>query len=503
MNKNLLKIFNKLYNKPIVKVGIYVLGIFAIFYISSIFNNENVSFINSMISILTSQETMSVFLAGILSIGIAKMAKRCDYYLEESLKIDDNHHKIINMYSGHKKHNIDKNTNFADKNGVFMSLKHIGVFKKRELKNLEKDVYSKNYKNVQNSIDDFKDGKLFLPSLNVFTNITGDTKIKFNDKNVLYKLSDYVIANADSLFAAHQNSKKSNNTTIRLNDFYYEDNTLTFDTQRSTYYHMLITNRCMDFNFHEGITIRNLYEYKKTISLLNESKLGNQIGINGLILSNDGYVLIEKRDHNKTTWKNKFAQSISLALKEGDLTLNQNHIIGDTYEDANENLKHIISKTIKDNFGLTADDYDKFNLQDNFLGLARDLLEGGKPNLYFYVTTKYNADELAEKLIENASKIDKNALQTGKLASDYYLVPFEDICINYNYMLKLNRRKCYKVYRQVYPRSSMWSYILDKAKYSILSIIKPNFVRECGEALLVTISYLELCQSRIDAIKNK
>ena len=60
-----------------------------------------------MISILTSQETMSVFLAGILSIGIAKMAKRCDYYLEESLKIDDNHHKIINMYSGHKKHNID------------------------------------------------------------------------------------------------------------------------------------------------------------------------------------------------------------------------------------------------------------------------------------------------------------------------------------------------------------------------------------------------------------
>lgn len=503
MKKRVLKFLSKFFSKPLVKVGFYIFGILVILFISGVFEDFQTS-LDKIISILSAQETISVFLAGILSLGMAKLLKKCDYYLEESLKIDDDHHKIITKYSGHEKKEIEKDENYSNKTGVFMSISHIKTLSKKELKNKEKDIYSKAYKNNEQDIKNFKTGKLYLPSVNVFTNVKGDTRIVFKDSPDFHSLPSFVIEHADELLSAHKNSQKRNNNTIRLNDFYYDGKTLTLDTMRSTYYHMLITNRCMDYDFSNGLSIRDLYEYDKYISPLYKSKLGNQIGINGLIISKDGYILVEKRDHNKTTWKNKFAQSISLALKEDEVKLNKNKILGDTYKDANNNLKGIIEKTIKTNFALTPDEYEEFSLEKNFLGLARDVLEGGKPNLYFYVVTKYDAKELAKKLKENAGNADVNsALSTGKLASDFYLIPYSEIEINYNYVMNLDRKKAYKVYRKVYPRSKMRSYIWDRTKHTIALLFRPHLKRECGEALLATISYLEICEDRILPIKKE
>lgn len=501
MKKILSKLFRQCMDNPYIKFSAYFVGIIAVFAISGFLTRAETVW-ELIVSFISAQETLSIFLAGLLTLAVAQLFKLCEYLLEESDKITDNHHKIIHRYSGHAKQELPADENFLDKSGVFMCLHHVDKLSKKDMEIKEKDQYSKAYKNEQKDIEIFQNGTLYLPSLNVYANIQGNTKLVFDDKNELYQLPDFVIDNAANLLSAHKNSQTRNNDTIRLTDFSYQDGTLTLATQRSMYYHMLITNRCMDYAFYEGLSIRDLYEYDKRISLLSESKFGNQIGINGLILSRDGYVLIEKRDHKKTTWKNKFAQSISLALKAGDLSLTEDRTLKNTYQDANENLRHIITKTIQDNFGLTAAECDEFELQDNFLGLARDLLEGGKPNLYFYVTTKYTGEELAKKLIENAKKTDDDALQSGKLSSDYYLVPFDEIRINYQYGLKLDRKKCHKVYRRVWPRSSRIAYCWDKAKHKVGKKLKLPIKRECGEALLVTLSYLELCRSRIGAIKK-
>ena len=265
---------------------------------------------------------------------------------------------------------------------------------------------------------------------------------------------------------------------------------------------MLVTNRCMDYKFCGDLTIRGLYEYKKKISDLKDSVLGNQIGINGVVLSRDGYVLIEKRDRNKTIWKNKFAQSISLALKESAVKLGENRAIGSTYEDANTNFRNIIYKTIEDNFGITDDMIKDFELKDNFLGIARDLLEGGKPNMYFYVTVDKDAHDLAKHIRKRCEKIDGDAFATGKLTSDYYFVPFDELKVNFDYVMQFNRRRACKVYRRVYPRCRRIDQFADWIKHKITCRFKPSFKRECGEALLVTMSYLELCRDRIDAIKK-
>lgn len=508
MRKEALKFVSKFLERPIVKIIVYILGIVFIFFIYGVFDDSSQMF-GKILEMLRSEVTLSVFFAGLLSVIMAKIIKQCDCYLEESLKLEDNHHKIIIKYNGHDQAEIPGEGNYADKVGTYMKLRenHITTLHESDLKNTENDIYSNEYKEMAGAIEGFQAGTLYMPTVSVFANINGKTKLKFEDSSQIHELPEFIVENAMRLMEAHKNSTKNNNDTVRLNDFSYDDatNELTFYTERSRYFHMLMTNRCMDYQFYDDMTLRKIYEYGKQITPLKESVFGNQIGINGLVISKDGYVLIEKRDHHKTTWKNKFAQSISLALKESDLKLKKGAILKNTPEEATEKLRNIIYKTLKDNFGLTADDLEEFSIETNFLGLARDILEGGKPNIYFYVVTKANAKELADLLAKNAGKDNKsgNALKTEKLSSDYYLVPYKDIKITFKYVLQIDRRQCYRIRRKVSPRVSKRIATQEKVRHYLGIKFAPIYARECGEALLATLSYLELCEKRIDAINEK
>ena len=507
MKKSILKFFNKLFNKPIVKFFAYaaiIIGIFAVYGVFDGEENALSEIVGRILAILTSEETLSVFLAGFLSICLSKIIRVCDTYLEESYKVEDDHHSIIRKYKGHDKTPVSQSSNFESKSGVFMSLSHLSPFKKGDVKNKVKDKLSNTYFVQQKEIELYKNGTLYLPTLNVFANIEGNTDMVFNDKDQLFPMMDYVVENAQKLLSAHKHSRKNNSSTIRLNDFSFENNTLTLDTQRSMYYHMLITNRCMDYEISDGLTIRNIYEYKRYISLLRDSTLSNQIGINGLIITSDGYVLVEKRDHRKITWKNKFAQSISLALKEEDLGLKNGTVIGNTPNDAEAIIKNVIEKTVRSNFGLLPDEYETFTVNNNFLGLARDLLEGGKPNLYFYLTTVYTARQLKSRLEKNARATDPDMLiSRSKLASDYYLIAFDELAFTYDYFMTVNRRRSLWIYRRIFPRSTLFAHIGERIKHGFKSLVHPKFSRECGEALLVTVSYLELCRHRIPALNKE
>lgn len=507
MKKRILKFIKELFDKSYVKFISYILIAVIIFSFYGIFDGDNINLLlilKKIFSIVTSEDTLSVILAAMVSICFAKFLKNCDKYLEESYKLSDDHHSIIDKYNGHPKERLSSKVNIVDKVGSYMSLNHINSSANKKLKPHVKDTYSNEYKNLSKTIERFKNGILFLPTINVFANVEGNTNLIFNDSREVFPMTDFIIDNASILLSAHKNSAKTNTGTVRLTDFDYEasSNTLTLDTQRSTYFHMLMTNRCMDFEVYDGVSVRSAYEYNNFISTLSESKLSNQIGINGLVLSNDGYVLIEKRDHRKTTWKNKFAQSISLALKTRDLKIG-NNILAPTYDEANKKLSGVIYKSLKSNFGLKESDFEGFELKENFLGIARDLLEGGKPNLYFYIVTNFSAKELCARLKKSASDTGEGALNTTKLTSDYYIVPFDDLKFDFNYALKLNRRKCYWPRRHVYPRCNMFRSAVSAVRHALLRCLKPTFVRECGEALLVTVSYLELCRDRISSLSKK
>ena len=148
--------------------------------------------------------------------------------------------------------------------------------------------------------------------------MNGDTSVVFRDTDVMRELPGFVRENAAALLAAHGGSSISNNVTIRLKKAGYDEQKreLVLDTERSLYFYMLVTNRCMDYSISDTMTLREVYEFNDKVSPLEESKLGNQIGINGLVFTSDGYLLIEKRGKKKTTWKGKLAQPISLPRRQ-------------------------------------------------------------------------------------------------------------------------------------------------------------------------------------------
>lgn len=464
-----------------------------------------------ILEIVTSIDILSIFLAATVSLIVANVIIKSRKLLEESLKIDDDHHKIICRYNKHKKSNIDKTTNFCDKDGVVMTLDNVAVSKKPP-KNPISDKYSDGYKTRQADIDSYMNGNLQLPSVSIFANIMGDTKVTFSDRTDMFKLPRFVTENKLALMGAHKTSSSRNNDTIRLDDIYYANGTLTLKTCRTQYYDMLVTNRCMDYRLDDTVSVREIFEYGAKVNLLSKSQLANQIGINGLIFSKDGYLLLEKRGHSKTTWKNKFAQPISLAMKKSDVILQPDGKIGDKPEDANKTFKKIILTTVKKNFGLEEKDLTGFDISKNLFGIARDLLEGGKPNLYFYVVANYTADELVDKIQSKCKKFavvsrpgstEKSdealpQLTNEKLDSDFYLVNEKDIFINYGYSLKVKARRIKRIKREYYPRVNKLRQANEGFYYRFLKAFNGSLKRECGEALLACLYYARVCRDRIE-----
>lgn len=561
--KKILKFIATWVHKPIVKLFFYISGLVLVLFLSGAAENDKgvlAAFFDAFYNLFVSEGTLSIFFAGLVSLGLAKIFSHFEYYMEETMKVEDDHHKIIRQYHKHKtegdaasKRNItlpmqDANA-FSDKDGVYMDLycvkqdqrmeapgemprvdasatgatlraqrKALRAWKaknrkwERRIDQLDnvKDAFSKDAERSRAAAIAYLGGRVRLCSLNVFTNISGNTKVCFQDSSKEAGLPDFVISHGDELLQAHKNSTKSNSNTVRLNDFTYENGVLTLDTARSTYYHMLITNRCMDYKFANGLSIRELYEYNTKVRPLADSKFGNQIGINGLVITSGptSHVLLEKRSRKKILWKNKFAQSISLALKTEDLKLSQGEILSGDIQTASDKIANVIYKTLEGNFGLKKEDFIPFEMEKNFLGIARDLLEGGKPNLYFYLQTKADAEELKKKLEENVRITPKDnvgkpeaqkrqVISSSKLDSDYYLVPRKAIEIDYNYRLYVNRQNSLKIHRKLHPRCTRITQWWDSVQENFARVFKPVLKRECGEALLATLAFFRLCGNRL------
>ena len=499
--KKFLKLCKKIYKNFWIQLIFLVGCTIGIFALGGAFSSEK-SVWETILETVTGTDVLSIFLVAALSLIVAKVVIRVNRALEESLKIEDDHHKIISKYSGHAKKKADNAHNTFLSAGEFMYLKQVPA-KRNRPKNMIADRYSDAYRRREEEIAEYTDsGILYLSSICIFANVEGNTRVRFEDRTKMGELPAFIRENAVSLLGAHGTSSVHNSLTMRLYDADYDGEILTLKTERSQYFYMLVTNRCMDYKMGNGLTVREVYEYGTRVSPLAESKLGNQIGINGLILTRDGYLLVEKRGKRKATWKDKFAQPISLAMKESDLGLDGG-ALGILPEDAEAALKKIILKTIRKNYGLTEQDILPFSLPNNLFGLSRDLLEGGKPNLYFYVIADMNAKELQKymekKAMLGAKGSGKNlpALSKDKLESDFYLVDYRKIAVDFGYQLKLNARDILRIKRKYAPCVSRLRELFDGTAFRLRRMLGLSVCKECGEALLACMYYADLCKARL------
>ncbi|MEE1005929.1 MAG: sugar kinase [Acutalibacteraceae bacterium] len=521
--QKLVKKIRLLVNNPIFKMVGYILCIVAlIIFIKEL--NSYATIKEALLSVINNDATVSIFAVGIFTLLLRAVTYWLDSMLEEENKTESNHRLIIRQYNGHK------NTLLStfNRSGAFLKIYAPNLETERYVKNYEKDKYSKNYAAYERELEAsgfprIKNGQktearpdaaLTLSSLSIYANNKNNplNEIVITDIDRRYPLPKYIQYNSQDLLKAHSTTSfKRNEATIRLSDIDYSNNRLHLFTERSTYYEMLMTNRCMDFEYQPNMTLRQIYEYAETITDIAESKLSNQIGINGLISTSDGYLLVEKRDRSKSTWKDKFSQPISLAMKKKDIKehlekaeLNNN--------DVSDIFLSIIDKTLLSNYGVSIKNGDyTFDIKQNFLGLARDLLEGGKPNLYFAVTLNIDAKTLKSRMEEMASKkadIEKNIsqLENSKLKSHFYLIKKEEVKIDYNYIMTLKRkgrnRDWYHVNRIKRPRSNIVKCTLNSARHFFYWIFQSTYQRECSEAFMVSIAYMQIFDSDVSIKKE-
>ena len=152
-----------------------------IFAISGVFKPSSSSVFSKIVDIITSPDTLSVFLAAILSLILVDASLRLKVALEESLKIEDDHHKIVCKYSGHRsgdEHVFDDIADdYCNKNGELMYLKRVPD-KRERADNPEPDKYSDEYAARENDINDYiTNGKLYLPSACVYANIRSESVV--------------------------------------------------------------------------------------------------------------------------------------------------------------------------------------------------------------------------------------------------------------------------------------------------------------------------------------
>ncbi len=528
-----IKFIAKIWKIFWVRLVVIFGAIVAICAAAGAFNSAE-SFGDKIAEVLTSGDILLTFLIAAVSLIVARVTMLTMSRLEDAYKLEENQKKIIVKYYDHKKTKPGA-TNFYTPDGAFMYISFPPKQARRRPRNPQKkhtedfDIYDDIIQAylADDTAPSADDGyALYLPGVNVFANVEGNARVRFVDRDLKKVPPGFVRENALALMEAHKTSNYSNNETIRLKDVTYDPDRreLSLFTERTQYFDMLITNRCIDYKLNGLISVRDVYEGGKTITPLKDSELSNQIGINGLIFTADGYLLLEKRGYKKSIWKGKLAQPISLAMKKRatnsflkDGVLTPDYDGDDSQRAAAEHayvsdvFKKIIFDTISDNFGLTEDDIRDFDISKNMFGVARDLLEGGKPNIYFYVIVNITADECKKTLEDRAKrsaavtirerKQDRQLpnLTYDKIDSDYYLVHCNDIGVDFNYNVKVKAKNIKKVGRKFFPMVNRLSAKADGLAYRTRCRFGVSMKEECGDALLACFYYMGACRERLKA----
>lgn len=184
----------------------------------------------------------------------------------------------------------------------------------------------------------------------------------------------------DSAEDFYQMSSRYIKQTARLMDWKPESRTLVFQACLYSYY--VGTNLALDSPVPVIGTLREHTSIDGRIELLQVSKLANTTGINGLIFSKDGYMIFQKRSSNVLVRPRElcsgFSGTIEIADVEYRKTLNEVNILREMFEET----------------GIVRD----YVLRCKFLGLTRELIRGGAPEMFYSVDTKLSAKEILSQV---------------------------------------------------------------------------------------------------------
>lgn len=301
--------------------------------------------------------------------------------------------------------------------------------------------------------------KLFYDEL--YTNTKNQKLVLLDDPNQRFKLPSIIEPYYSDLMQAHKASFTKNAFTIRLDDIEVTDEQVKLKTSRTTYFDHLVLNRAIDYPVKDILSIRRLFEYNNELTPLKYSKLANQIGVNAIILFNDGYTIFPRRSFSATVAKNRITSSLAIRLNTEN-----------TFEPITEDAIHQdFFKQMKERLYFP-DSYleDKSKIEIKLLGIGRDLCEGGKPQFYYVIIFHHlSSDDYTQKLKTCIKQKKKDKLTQIDYDRLLYVTKFSDLTLHSKDKMKFKQRvfhnkKLYekKAYIRVKPEISffynLWHY---------------------------------------------
>lgn len=215
--------------------------------------------------------------------------------------------------------------------------------------------------------------------------------IIINDSQDIYELPFLLQSNYSNIFEVHDTSITYNNVNIRMNGMTLDNGKLTLETQRTTYYNSLVTNRAADFEFCDGVSVRKIFEPGPRMSSLELSQLSNHIGFNGFIESSDGYVVFVYRASDMSIGKNTFGDSIAASMKA-------KYALNEEGEFTYFGLRRSVVSEIKDELKIEEADIQLDSLC--IFAIYRDCVECGKPQFLIYAKSRLDAATITNHFIE-------------------------------------------------------------------------------------------------------
>ena len=181
--------------------------------------------------------------------------------------------------------------------------------------------------------------------------------------------------------------KIENRPNIRLKGINRTQKHLYLDTQVAYYKDFVQTNLSLDIKINEK-TLRQMVNYGGHIEEIHKSRLCNLIGIEVIMLTSKGELILQKRSKSVAFRNSEICNAASGTMSRFDISAEK------------QSLNNIPTlRELSEEIGVEIEDIKEGTFR--FLGITRDLMRGGNPELIFYAETLLPWDKLSQKW-ENA-----------------------------------------------------------------------------------------------------
>jgi len=259
------------------------------------------------------------------------------------------------------------------------------------------DLYI-NQKNVLWLIDARKQ-KIFLPQV-VLLGTLGDLsernikinleQIDFRPKLPIKSGLDFYRKSAEIL-----NNLFYDADNARLLDWNADTRTLIF--QGCRYFDYLQTNLSLDVPQHPLETLREQLAVNGLLEPLRDSWLANATGINGLIFSNDGHMIFQQRGDNVIVRPRELCSGFSGTVDQIDIE----HAIAH-----GGFLYHLDApREMVEEIGIQR----KFIKSSRFLGITRELIRGGQPEMFYAFDVNLSCAEILSCIPKDKEGVIRSA----------------------------------------------------------------------------------------------